>query len=92
MVLTVSLLFSFFSQLLQYHGLNDQSKGNVAKVLKVNPFFVNDYTIAARNYPMKKVSQVISLLREADVKSKGVGAANVPQGDLLKELLVKVMN
>lgn len=92
MVLTVSLLFSFFSQLLQYHGLKDQSKGNVAKVLKVNPFFVNDYAIAARNYPMKKVSQVISHLRDADVKSKGVGAANVPQGDLLKELLVKVMS
>lgn len=92
MVLTVSLLFSFFSQLLQYHGLNDQSKTNVARVLKINPFFVSDYTVAARNYPMKKVSQVISLLREADVKSKGVGAANVPQGDLLKELLVKVMS
>lgn len=92
MVLTISLLFSFFSQLLQYHGLKDQSKGNVAKVLKINPFFVNDYTVAARNYPMRKVSQIISLLREADVKSKGVGAANVPQGDLLKELLVKVMS
>ena len=92
MVLTVSLLFSFFSQLLQYHGLKDQSKANVAKVLRVNPFFVGDYAIAARNYPMKKVSQVISLLRDADVKSKGVGAANVPQGDLLKELLVKVMS
>lgn len=92
MVLTVSLLFSFFSQLLQYHGLNDQSKTNVARVLKINPFFVSDYTVAAKNYPMKKVSQVISLLREADVKSKGVGAASVPQGDLLKELLVKVMN
>ena len=92
MVLTISLLFSFFSQLLQYHGLKDQSKGNVAKVLKINPFFVNDYTVAARNYPMRKVSQIISLLREADVKSKGVGAANVPQEDLLKELLVKVMS
>ena len=92
MVLTISLLFSFFSQLLQYHGLKDQSKGNVAKVLKINPFFVNDYTMAARNYPMRKVSQIISLLREADVKSKGVGAANVPQEDLLKELLVKVMS
>lgn len=91
MVLTVSLLFSFFSQLLQYHGLNDKSKSNVAKVLKVNPYFVSDYTLAAKNYPMKKVSQIISSLRDADVKSKGVGAANVPQGDLLKELLVKVM-
>ena len=91
MVLTVSLLFSFFSQLLQYHGLNDKSKSNVAKALKVNPYFVSDYSIAAQNYPMKKVSQIVSFLRDADVKSKGVGAANVPQGDLLKELLVKVM-
>lgn len=91
MVVTVSLLFSFFSQLLQYHALTDKSKGNVAKVLKVNPYFVSDYSVAAGNYPMKKVSQVVSLLRDADVKSKGVGAANVPQGDLLKELLVKVM-
>lgn len=92
MVVTISLLFSFFSQLLQYHALTDKSKANVAKVLKVNPYFVSDYSVAANNYPMKKVSQVVSLLREADVKGKGVGAANVPQGDLLKELLVKVMH
>lgn len=91
LVLTLSLLFSFFSQLLQYHGLSDKSKGNVAKVLKVSPFFVGDYSVAAGNYPMPKVSQIVSLLREADIKSKGVGAANLPQGDLLKELLVKIM-
>ena len=91
MVVTVSLLFSFFSQIQQYHALNDKSKLNVAKVLKVNPYFVSDYSTAASNYSMKKVSRAISYLRDADVKSKGVGAANVPQGDLLKELLVKVM-
>lgn len=91
MVVTVSLLFSFFSQLQQYHALDDKSKANVAKVLKVNPYFVSDYSAAAKNYPMKKVSRAISYLRDADVQSKGVGAANVPQGDLLKELLVKVM-
>ncbi len=91
MVVTVSLLFSFFSQLQQYHALGDKSKSNVAKVLKVNPYFVSDYSTAATNYPMKKVSRAISYLRDADVQSKGVGAANVPQGDLLKELLVKVM-
>ncbi|HKJ47474.1 MAG TPA: DNA polymerase III subunit delta [Christiangramia sp.] len=92
MVVTVSLLFSFFSQILQYHGLADKSKGAVAKQLKVNPYFVSDYVTAARNYPMKKVSHAISLLQETDVKSKGVGATNVSQGDLLKELLVKIMN
>ncbi len=91
MVVTVTLLFSYFSQILQYHGLTDQSKANVAKVLKVNPYFVSDYVVAARNYPMKKVSVIIGFLRDADVKGKGVGAANVGQGDLLKELLVKIM-
>lgn len=91
MVMTVSLLYSFFSKLLQYHGMNDKSQGAVAKVLKVNPYFVKDYAVAARNYPMRKVSQIVSLLREADLKSKGVDAGSAPHGDFLKELVVKVM-
>lgn len=92
MVVTVSLLFSFFSQLLHFHGLNDKSPRNVASALKVNPYFVNDYVIAARNYPMKKVSEVVSILREFDVKSKGVGSNALPQGDLLKELMYKIIS
>ncbi|MEW7278904.1 DNA polymerase III subunit delta [Aquimarina sp. 2201CG1-2-11] len=91
LVVTISLLYSFFSQVLQYHGLSDKSQRNVASELKINPYFVKDYSEAARNYPMKKVSSIIACLRDADVKSKGVGAANLPQGDLLKELLVKIM-
>ncbi len=91
LVVTISLLYSFFSQVLQYHGLSDKSQRNVAGVLKINPYFVKDYTEAAHNYPMKKVSRIITLLRDADVKSKGVGAVSLPQGDILKELLVKIM-
>lgn len=91
MVVTVSLLAGYFSQILQYHGLADKSKGNVAKVLKVNPFFVKDYITASGNYPMKKASMAIEHLREADVKGKGVGTAGISPGDLLKELLVKIM-
>lgn len=89
-VVTVSLLFAFFSQLLQLHGLQDKTPRSVALALRINPYFVNDYIVAAHNYPMKKVSEVISVLREFDVKGKGVGANNIPQGDLLKELLVKI--
>jgi DNA polymerase-3 subunit delta len=92
LVITISLLNSFFTQLLVYHTLNDTSKNNVAKVLKIHPFFVSDYSIAAKNYPMRKVSQVISLLRETDVKSKGVGANALPASDLLKELLFKIIH
>ena len=92
LVMTISLLNSFFTQLLIYHGLADKSKGNVAKALRINPFFVADYQKAATNYPMRKVSQIISMLRDADLKSKGVGAQNLATEDILKELLFKVMH
>ena len=91
-VLTISLLNSFFSQLLIYHSLQDKSKNNVAKVLGIRPFFVSDFTVAAKNYPMRKVSQIITYLREADVKFKGVGANSLPEGDILKELMFKILH
>ncbi|MFL9843385.1 DNA polymerase III subunit delta [Flavobacterium rhizosphaerae] len=92
LVMTIGLLFGFFSQLLQYHGIKDKSPGNAAKVLKVNPFFLKDYDIALRNYPMKKVSAIVAALRDTDVKSKGVGANSLSHHDLLKEILVKIFN
>lgn len=92
MVVTVGLLYNYFSQLLHLHGLADKSPRNVASALRVNPYFVNEYLTAVRNYSMKQVSNSVSLLREFDVKGKGVGANAVPQGDLLKELLVRIMN
>ncbi len=92
MVMTVSLLFSFFSQLLHIHGMHDKNPRNITSALGINPYFVNEYLTAVRNFPMKKVSQVVATLREFDVKSKGVGANAISQGDLLKELLVKIFN
>ena len=92
LVVTTGLVFGFFSQLLQYHGLKDKSQANAAKILKVNPYFVKDYEVAFRNYPMKKVSAIVAALRTLDVKSKGVGAASTSQHDLLKELLITIFN
>jgi DNA polymerase-3 subunit delta len=92
MVKTTGLLFSFFVQLLQYHGLKNKNPSNVAAILKVNPFFLKDYDVALRNYPMKKVSKIVTLLRETDIKSKGVGSNSLPQHELLKEMLVGIFN
>lgn len=89
-VLTVTLLNMFFTQLLQYHGLTDHSPKSVATALRINPYFVDEIQTAARNFPMKNVSQIISHLREMDLKGKGVGSTNMSQADLLKELLVKI--
>ncbi|OCB78555.1 DNA polymerase III subunit delta [Flavobacterium crassostreae] len=92
MVVTTSLVFTFFVQLLKYHGLKDRNPKNVAAVLGVNPYFLKDYDLALKNYPMRKVSQIVATLREIDVKSKGVGAQGMTNADLLKEMLYKIFN
>ena len=90
-VLTVTLLHAFFAQLLKYHGLKDHTPKSVASALRINPYFVGEFQTAAKNYPMKKASQIVSHLREMDLKGKGVGANALSQTDLLKELLVKII-
>ena len=90
-IMTISLLNNFFTKLLLFHGLQNKSKDAVSKALGVNIYFVEDYFSASRNYPMRKVAQVIAMLRDADVKSKGVGA-NLTQGDILKELIFKILH
>ena len=92
MVLTTSLVFNYFIQLLKYHGLKDRNPKNVAAVLRINPYFVKDYDVALKNFPMKKVSQIVAALRDIDVKSKGVGANALSQSDLLREMLYKIFN
>ena len=92
LVVTTGTVFGFFVKLLKYHGLKDRNPKNVAAVLAVNAYFLKDYDIALKQYPMKKVSQIVGTLRDIDVKSKGVGANAMPTGDLLKEMLVKIFN
>ncbi|MDP3002564.1 MAG: DNA polymerase III subunit delta, partial [Bacteroidales bacterium] len=61
-------------------------------VLKVNPFFVKDYETSAMKYNVSKTVQIISLLRTFDMKSKGYGDPGTEPGDLLKELVFKILH
>ncbi|MBN2164870.1 MAG: DNA polymerase III subunit delta [Marinilabiliaceae bacterium] len=89
---TISTLFGFFIKLLMFHYLPDKSQANVAKVLKINPYFVQDYTLGVRNYNARKVVDAISLLREYDMKSKGFNSPTTDVEQLLKELIFKLMH
>ena len=93
LVVTIGVLFSYFSKIMQYHYLSDKSKMAVAGALKINPFFYDDYTKAARNYSAGKTMKIISYLREYDLKAKGLGATGgVSQGEHLRELLFKILH
>ena len=90
--LSIASLFGFFSKLLTFHYLTDKSKNNVAAVLKVNPFFVKEYENSATKYNVSKTMEIISLLRIYDLKSKGFGDPGTNPGDLLKELIYRVLH
>ncbi len=88
----ITILFNYFSKLMVYYYLQDKGKANVAKSLGINPYFVQDYVTGARNYSARKVVSVISILRDYDMKSKGFGNVSADTGDLLKEMLFKIMH
>lgn len=94
LVLTITTLFRYFLNLLTYHyeKRTTPNTQEMAKILGVHPFFMKDYTEGGQTYNAKKCAHIIALLREYDMKSKGVGNANISDGELLKELIFKIMH
>lgn len=90
--LTIASLFSLFTKLLTYHYTTDKSKNNIAAALKIIPYFVKDYESWSMKYNPAKTIQVIGLLRNYDMKTKGFGDAGTEPGDLLKELVYKILH
>ena len=87
----VALLFSFFSKLLLLHHAKDKSALALAQALRVSPYFVQDYLVAAQLYPLTKVIENIQHLHQADLQLKGVDYPATPEEQILKELVFKIM-
>ncbi len=90
--LTVSYLYYFFSRLLAYHTLKKLPRARIASTLKVREFFLKDYELAAHRFNYLRTVEIISLLRETDVRSKGMGNITATPCDLLKELVFKILH
>jgi DNA polymerase-3 subunit delta len=92
-VVTIALLHSYFSKVLRYYFLKNKTNEKVvASNLGIHPFFVKDYKLASHNYNPKKLVSIIEMLREYDLRSKGFGDAGTKHGDLLKELIFKILH
>lgn len=88
----IAILFSFYSKLLVAVHTKDKSERNLASALKVSPYFVKDYLFALRNYSPVQVINNIHYIKEADLKSKGVDNISATDGQLLKELVFKLLH
>ena len=91
LVVTISIIFDFFSKLLLFHSNSTLNESKMASKLGINPFFLKEYKIASTNYDLKQVVSVISIIREYDMFSKGVGVKKA-NSSLLKELVVRIIN
>lgn len=90
-VVVLGTLNSYFTKVLRYQYVKDKSPQNLAKELGVSPFFVKDFEQAGRTFNFGKTMQIISYLREYDVKSKGV-ESTAGHGELMKELIYKILH
>lgn len=90
-VMTLATLNGWFAKLALVHEHQGKGQAELAAAMKVPPFFVRDYVSAARNYPPAKLAEVQHLLNDYDLKGKGLGSGQVPEGDLLRELLARIM-
>ena len=91
-IMTIGNLYNFFSNIIMYHSLAGQPSHTIASEMGVNPYFIKDYADYARFFPLKNATRTISILREIDLKSKGLGAVNMEEGELLKEMVFKLLN
>jgi DNA polymerase-3 subunit delta len=90
--LILPVLFSNFTKVLIYHSLKDKTDSNVVAVLKTYPGYVRDFRAAAALYNTGACMSIISLIRSYDLKAKGFGEAGSEPGDLLRELVFKIMH
>ena len=88
----IALIFNLFSKLLIIHQSPDKSRNKLAQLAGVNPYFINEYIHASHNYPLGKVIQNIHYIREADLRSKGVGVGGIKEGEIIKELVYKLLH
>ncbi|MDR0511115.1 MAG: DNA polymerase III subunit delta [Rikenellaceae bacterium] len=101
LVVTLSTVFGHFQRifilnyqrwLAKHRGTQMPPDMELSGMLKLpNPFFLNEYKQAAGLYPNKKVFVILDLIREYDLRSKGMGGGSTDEGELLKELLLKIL-
>lgn len=89
---TIPMLFSFFSKVLLIHSLPDKSEASILSKAKLSNFTKQDYIDAYRNYNAQKVQEIIGWLRECNVRALGIDNYSTDQGELLRELVFKILH
>jgi DNA polymerase III subunit delta len=87
----IAFLYSFFSKLLIAAMAQDKSEKGLVSALKVSPYAARDYSMGLRQYAAPQIINNLSLIKEADLKLKGVNNGSTSEGQIFKELVYRLM-
>lgn len=86
-------LYAFFQKVYLVFGANTRNEREVAAFLGLkNSFFVKDYLSAARNFGLEGAERAILLLHQYNLRSIGINDAGYEDGELLKEMVFKMIS
>jgi DNA polymerase III subunit delta len=88
----IPILFSFFSKLMNLHMLEKKSQSDIMSKLRIPPSAADEYLVASRYYSPAKIQDIISWIREANVRAIGIDNYSADEGELLKELIFKILH
>ena len=72
--------------------MSDRSENGVKGLFSNNFYAARDGLAAAKNYGLDGIEKIILLLHQYNLRSIGVHDSGTAQGDLLKEMVVKMVS
>ncbi len=100
LILTINALFTHFQRIttlgfIRYNSVRRKTampqNTELAKKLKIpNAYFLDEYFTAASNYSLGSCVAILGLLRTWDLKSKGMDTGSADDGELLRDLILRI--
>ncbi|WP_066758256.1 DNA polymerase III subunit delta [Crocinitomix algicola] len=92
LIFVLSNLHTLYQRLFKAHFAGTEDPRQLASLLGMHPYPAKELLLNKRKHPAKQISRNFSLLREYDLRLKGVGDKGTDQGELLKELVYKLLH
>lgn len=91
-LMVIPSLFTFFTRLVRIHSMNVRSDKQAGEALGMHPFIAKDFICYAQNYPLPKLVKIMQHLETADLRAKGLDSTGTPGGEIMKELVFKILH
>ncbi len=90
--MNMAVLYTYFSKLLFYQTLPSKNSSEVMSQMRLNFAQLKDLELAGKNYSLDKLVRIIGYLHEYDMRSKGMDGFQTEKGELMKEMLFKILH